>query len=114
MEIRNSVTPPPAMFEPFDEAWQRFTTQYPMLGLSGTRWAGVHVKRVYGAALISSGASVRTVSGKWLAHRERFPDCMFALLVNGKLPEVRHETPPPATVASQGLAAGRGADEQPA
>jgi len=96
MAMPHSGVTTPSNFEPFDKAWQRFAEQYPMLGLSGTRWAGVHVRRVHGVALLASGAAVRTASGVWLAHRQLFTDCMFKVLVSHDVQQPPSTTPPRA------------------
>jgi hypothetical protein len=52
-----------------------------MLGLTHTRWAGVHVRRVHGETLLRVGAIVKVSRGKVLAHRVRFPLALFSLLI---------------------------------
>ncbi len=64
----------------FDEAYQAFTQRFPILGLVGSRWGSLHTRRKHGAALIEAGVARKCLGGRWIAHREHFPDVLFEML----------------------------------
>ena len=80
-----SRLPTPGDYESFDSAWSTFAKAHPMLGLTHSRWAGIHVRRIYGDSLLHAGAIVRTSRGRVLAHRVLVPRLMFSLLIGGDL-----------------------------
>lgn len=65
---------------PFDEAYENFVDAHPMLGLGSGMWATTNLRRNYGERLIASGAVVKLVNRRWLAHRDKFGPALFELL----------------------------------
>lgn len=68
-----------ATFAHYADALTSLAKAEPMLGLSGSAGSLRHFKRSHGHVLRATGACIRTSSGAWLAHREKFPQVVRAL-----------------------------------
>lgn len=81
----------PMDWEALGDAWKRFTTKNPHLGLSSSDAAAGRFARKHFPQLSQQGVMVKGVLGRYLTHRERFPSVAFSLLIenygNGNAPK---------------------------
>ena len=77
-----SSTLDPNDWEALGDAWQRFTTQNPHLGLSPSEAAAGRFARKHYQQFADQGVMLKGILGKYLAHREGFPNAAFALIVS--------------------------------
>lgn len=85
MSKHETETPPvpedgPQAWDVFDKVFEQAAETLPALGLCGSSWSALHVRRVHGPALIAAGAARKTQSGRWLAHRKHLAPALFELL----------------------------------
>jgi hypothetical protein len=75
--MRRDHLPPPTLsvddFSSYHQAYAKFAEDHPLLGLTGSRHAGDHFRRVNYDTLIAAGAIVRLSNGRLLAHKALFP-----------------------------------------
>jgi hypothetical protein len=85
------------------ELWEKFATDNPHFGLTGTPWSWTNFRRTFEDELLESGACFRTTSRIWLAHRKKFESVVAALLLGQHVPFI-DETKAAVRVGSKRIA----------
>jgi hypothetical protein len=73
----------PEDWDVFETVFRDAAGRLPALGLNGSAWSALNVRRKHGQTLKQLDAVRQTVSGRWLAHRARFAPALFELMTRG-------------------------------
>ena len=86
MPFSNLASENPQDWESLHLAWARFAEANPDFGFAGSRFASSRLTKRYYGQLASAGVMVRTIQGRYLVHKEKFPKELFRILI-GTNPE---------------------------